>query len=112
MSCALQDWVMNLTIMQQSVLIAAVRGPDTIRKDHVAKLLLRWYRRCILLSAFDKRVITDPYEKVGGSFTGPSIPEPPILKQGWTEAELKLHGIQHWTGYDARFGGSVPQFCG
>jgi len=30
----LQDWVHELTFMQQSVLIAAVRGPDGIRKDH------------------------------------------------------------------------------
>jgi hypothetical protein len=73
---ALQYWVCELTIMQQSVLMAAVRGPDTIPKNHVAKLLLRWYRRCILLSAFDRRVLTNPYEPVGGSFTGPSIGAP------------------------------------
>ena len=44
--CVLQPWVLNLTYMQQSVLITSVRGPDGIRKDHVAKLLLRWLRRC------------------------------------------------------------------
>ena len=57
MACVLQDWVLELTMMQQSVLIAAVRGPDGIAKNHVAKLLLRWYRRCILKSAFDQAVI-------------------------------------------------------
>ncbi len=68
----LQDWVCGLSFMQQSVLMAAVRGPDGIKKDHVAKLLLRWYRRCILLSAFDNCAVMNPVYPGGGSFTGPS----------------------------------------
>lgn len=67
----LQEWVEELTHMQQSVLMAAVRGPDGIRKDHPVKVLCRWLRRSFLLSAFDKRALTDPYEEGGGSFTGP-----------------------------------------
>lgn len=70
----LQDWVHGLTFMQQSVLIATVRGPDTIRKNHVAKLLLRWLRRCIMLSAFEGSVLQNPVCLGGGSFTGPSLP--------------------------------------
>lgn len=68
---ALQNWVMGLTIMQQSVLLAAVRGPDGISKNHPVKVLLRWYRRSILLSAFDGKALLDPYTPGGGSFTGP-----------------------------------------
>lgn len=71
---ALQDWVMELTIMQQSVLMAAVRGPDGISKNHPVKVMLRWYRRCILLSAFEHEVIDNPYTPGGGSFTGPLDP--------------------------------------
>lgn len=71
MPSALQPWVEDLTIMQQSVLIAAVRGPDGLHKNHVAKAILRWYRRCILISAFEGRVIDDPLAPGGGSFTGP-----------------------------------------
>ncbi len=71
MASVLQDWVQELTMMQQSVLIAAVRGPDGIRKNHPVKVLCRWVRRCFLLSAFDRRALTDPYENGGGSFTGP-----------------------------------------
>lgn len=67
----LQDWVHNLTFMQQSVLIAATRGPDGLHKDHVAKQILRWLRRCYLISAFDRRALTDPAENGGGLFTGP-----------------------------------------
>ena len=67
----MQDWTWNLTYMQQSVLIAAVRGPDGIKKDHVVKVLMRWMRRCILISAFDRCAIWDPHTPGGGSFTGP-----------------------------------------
>lgn len=68
---AQQSWVCDIPIMQQSVLFAAIRAPDGLRKNHPVKVLMRWYRRCILLSAFDKRALTDPFEEGGGSFTGP-----------------------------------------
>lgn len=66
----LQLWVEQLTHMQQSVLLAAIRGPDGIKKDHVVKQILRWYRRCILFCAFEKIVHKTPNEPCGGSFTG------------------------------------------
>ncbi|MGA9774021.1 MAG: hypothetical protein WBV94_33630 [Blastocatellia bacterium] len=71
----LQDWVHDLTFMQQSVLIAAVRGPDGIRKDHPVKVLCRWLRRSFLISAFNRCALLDPYEAGGGSFTGPCCSE-------------------------------------
>lgn len=67
----LLPWTQELSYMQQSVLIAAVRGPDGIRKDHPVKVLCRWLRRSFLLSAFEGRELSSPYEKGGGSFTGP-----------------------------------------
>jgi hypothetical protein len=67
----LQNWVEQTSFMQQSVLIAAVRAPDGLRKDHPVKVLLRWYRRCVLKSAFDGGVLADPFSPGGGSFTGP-----------------------------------------
>lgn len=68
---AQQDWVTEISIMQQSVLFAAVRAPDGIRKNHPVKVLMRWYRRCVLVSAFDGKALLNPFEKGGGSFTGP-----------------------------------------
>lgn len=73
----LQVWVQQLTFMQQSVLITAVRGPDGLHKNHVSKQLLRWFRRCILYSAFESArrrrpsTLDDPAAPGGGSFTGP-----------------------------------------
>lgn len=68
-----QDWLTGIPMMQQTVLLCALRGPDGISKYGAAKLLLRWLRRCVLLSAIEGRVLTNPYDKSGGSFTGPSI---------------------------------------
>jgi len=69
----LQPWVCELTFMQQSVLITACRGPDTLHKNHISKQLCRWMRRCFLYSAFEKVVFEDPYQSGGGSFTGPCV---------------------------------------
>lgn len=73
MRSVLQDWVTGLPLMQQTVLLTAIRGPDGLPKYHPVKYVLRWYRRCVLLSAMDRRVLEDPCDPGGGSFTGPSV---------------------------------------
>jgi hypothetical protein len=75
MSSVLQPWVEQLTLMQQSVLITATRGPDGMPKKHIAKFVMRWIRRCYLLSAFDRCTLCTPDDPRGGNFTGP-IPIP------------------------------------
>jgi hypothetical protein len=57
--------------MQQSVLISSIRGADGLHKDHISKYILRWLRRCVLISAFEGKVLTSPTQEGGGSFTGP-----------------------------------------
>lgn len=69
-----QDWTGDIPLMQQTVLLTAIRGPDGLPKYGSVKLLLRWFRRCVLLSAMDQKVLDNPYDLNGGSFTGPSIP--------------------------------------
>lgn len=71
MPSVLQPWVQDLTYMQQSVLISSVRGADGLHKEHVSKYILRWLRRCVLVSAFEGRVLDTPTQLGGGSFTGP-----------------------------------------
>jgi hypothetical protein len=74
-----QQWVTDLpSFMLQSVLLCAIRGPDTLPKEHVAKALCRWLRRCVLISAFDGVAVTHPGAPGGGSFTGPSIGPLPL----------------------------------
>lgn len=68
----LQDWVQGLSLMQQSVLLTAIRGPDGVPKYHPVKNITRWYRRAVLLSSFARRPILNPWEGDGGSFYGPS----------------------------------------
>ena len=74
-----QQWTHALTFMQQTVLLTAVRGPDGLPKYGGCKFLLRWFRRCVLLSALDKKVIDNPYDDNGGSFTGPSYSDRDVL---------------------------------
>lgn len=68
-----QEWTHSIPMMQQTVLLTAIRGPDGLPKYGGVKMLLRWYRRCVLISATDGRVIDNPYDENGGSFTGPSV---------------------------------------
>lgn len=90
MPCVLQDWVVQLPMMQQSVLIAAMRGPDGVEKMHRSKMLCRWLRRCIVISAFDKRALDNPYHPGGGSYTGPSCIEP---IEGVNDWELLMNDV-------------------
>lgn len=69
----MQPWTKELSFMQQTVLLTAVRGPDGLPKYGGVKMLLRWYRRCILLSSLDGVILTNPYDPGGGSFMGPSF---------------------------------------
>lgn len=69
---ATQEWTHDLPVMQQSVLISAVRGPDGVAKYHPCKFMLRWYRRCVLVGALDHNIFDNPHDPRGGSFTGPS----------------------------------------
>lgn len=68
-----QTWCHAIPFMQQTVLLTAVRGPDGIPKYHPCKFLLRWFRRCSLVSSLDGCVLTTPFEPGGGSFMGPSF---------------------------------------
>lgn len=70
---ATQPWVHTISYMQQSVLLGIVRGPDNTPKYHPVKPVLRFYRRCLLVSALDGEILTNPYDPRGGSFTGPSF---------------------------------------
>lgn len=71
MPSVLNPWVQDLPFMQQSVLLSAIRNADGTPKFHKQKALLKWYRRCVLVSAFDQRELRTPDEPGGGSFTGP-----------------------------------------
>lgn len=68
-----QEWTHALPMMQQTVLLTGIRGPDGLPKYGCVKMLLRWFRRCVLLSAMDGKVLSNPSDDNGGSFTGPSL---------------------------------------
>ena len=86
MSSVLQPWVEELPMMQQGVLLSAVRAPDGVSKNHPSKLIWRWLRRCFLISAFEHRIIARPNELGGGSFTGP-------VKDAWAAAQAYFYHV-------------------
>lgn len=50
MASVLQDWVMNISLRQQGVLILALRGPDGARKEDIAKPVIRALRALVMNS--------------------------------------------------------------
>lgn len=78
-----QEWTHSLSMMQQTVLLTAIRGPDGLPKYGSVKMLLRWLRRCVLLSALDGKVLSDPVSDNGGSFTGPSVRTQNVIGGIW-----------------------------
>lgn len=99
MSAVTQEWTHELPLMQQSVLLTAIRGPDGIPKYGSIKMLLRWYRRCILRSSFLGIAMTDPIEPDGGSFLGASLEGDDDLDP-WTDRML-VHVNQYLRELDA-----------
>jgi len=51
MPSVLPDWMAELPLQQQSVLILATRGPDGVRKHHPCKHVVRALRACVLKAA-------------------------------------------------------------
>lgn len=47
-----QDWLFDLTMQQQSVLVLACRGPDGIAKFHPTKQIVVRYRATVLKAAY------------------------------------------------------------
>jgi len=52
MPSVVQDWLSELRLSEQSVLLTAVRGPDGVEKHHPCKALTRALRYAILHPAY------------------------------------------------------------
>lgn len=96
MPSVLQPWIHDIPFMQQSVLLSAMRNADGVAKEHPSKDLIRWYRRCVVLSAFDGRALTDPNEPGGGSYTGP-VKDIELAADNFIKSrdEMSLHYYVH-----------------
>lgn len=90
MPSVVQPWVSQISFMQQSVLLSAIRGADGADKYASYKKLQRWLRRCILISAFDGIVLTNPFDPRGGKFTGPVVDSVSVKLASESEWELGM----------------------
>jgi hypothetical protein len=50
--CVFQDWLFDLTMQQQSVLVLGCRGPDGVAKFHETKQIVARYRATVLKAAY------------------------------------------------------------
>lgn len=97
-----QEWTHALPMMQQTVMLTALRGPDGSPKyGGGAKMLLRFLRRCILLSAMDGKVIDNPADTNGGSFTGPSLTPPEDDDLDSWDDRMQIHVADYMRNTDA-----------
>lgn len=96
MPSVLNPWVHDLSYMQQSVLLSAIRNSDGVAKRHPGKQLIKFYRRCVLLSAFDGAQLWANDTPGGGSFTGP-VDDLRVALDAFIDArdEMSLHYYAH-----------------
>jgi hypothetical protein len=85
MHSVLQAWVFTLPFRMQSVLMAALRGCDTARKDDPSKTATRGIRACLCNNA-------DP----SNTFIGDPIPKDEVIKQFlWDLDSYPMHFVAH-----------------
>lgn len=68
MRSLLQDWVMELPLMQQAVLATGVRGPDGVSREGCHKEVCRYLRYLTLMPAH-----SDHIENPADKFMSPSL---------------------------------------
>lgn len=54
MKSVLQDWVMELTLMEQGTLVCAMRGGDGLPKEHPTKAIVRAMRGAVMNMAWPR----------------------------------------------------------
>ena len=101
MTSTVQPWLSNIPMMQQAVVLQALRGPDGLEKYNAAKFIVRWLRRCLVISAIDHHIFTDPAEPGGGSFTGPSVSLDPSKPDMTWEDAMEYHVTEYMQKLDA-----------
>lgn len=109
----IQDWVSEITLRQQGVLILALRGPDGVRKESSVKPIIRSLRACTMNSG-RKGVPMEWGEKFDGdSFMRMDL----IVSSDWAKAvddfyadidEHNVHFLQHLLHAAAVLGFNYP----
>jgi hypothetical protein len=93
---------MERPLMQQAVLLAAVRCEDGTPKRHPMKDMVRLLRRAVFVSSFSGKEFDDPWEDEGqgGSFSKPIKPEQSLtsVANAFIDArdEMSLHYYSHF----------------
>lgn len=114
MKSVLQDWLHEIPLRQQGVIILALRGPDGIRKESPAKAILRSLRGCVMNSG-RHGVPMERHEKFeGDSFMRMDLICDRVLWQNACQKffdsidEYNIHFFQHFIHAAAAVGINHP----
>jgi hypothetical protein len=86
--CVVQDWLKDLTLKQQTVLLSAIRGCDGVAKEDISKKFVRVYRSLILKDAY-------PTKKVG-TFMNDVILSKEVVDFGKQLDHYPMHWLMHF----------------
>jgi hypothetical protein len=91
MKSILHDWVTELGLRHQGVLLTAIRGCDGVQKHDPSKPIMRAIRAMVLVP-FDQRELTEPK---GFMYFEPSLFEDSIKSLSKSMDEYPMHFILH-----------------
>jgi len=80
--------------MQQGLLMTAIRGADNAPKGHVSKQMVKFFRRCILVTSFGYKALNDPCTFFEGPFMAQSVPSE--RSEDWVECMNEI--VQEYLG--------------
>jgi len=104
----LQDWVMEISLRQQGVLILALRGPDGARKEDVAKPIVRALRALVMNSGREGKAMAmrvhwtdDPFMSTWAIGADDAHDWAKIVKDFYGSIDqYNIHFLQHlWHAY-------------
>jgi hypothetical protein len=110
----IQEWMNEVPLRQQGVIILALRGPDGVRKEHPAKAVIRSLRGCVMNSGR----LGKPMER-GETFDGDAFMRMDLIcdNEKWAKTlqdfyssidEYNLHFFQHLIHAAAALGINHP----
>jgi hypothetical protein len=114
MKSVIQDWLSEIPLRQQGVVILALRGPDGTRKESASKPIIRSLRACVMNSGREGVPM-----KHGAKFEGDAFMRMDLIcnEKAWDETihsfyssidEYNIHFLQHLLHAAAVLGFNYP----
>jgi len=100
MTCVLQEWVWDLPLREQGVLVLALRGPDGAKKEHGAKNIVRAFRACVMVTGATGQALMPGFNLPDDSFMQ-MYRIGHVKEEPWHEAVVEF--FRAWDEYNVHF---------